>query len=99
MFSIVAHTHEQLVCLGFPVEGVSYSNETEALRIDFVGVVTDAQCQEAYSIAKDIMAQEEILRLQYEKEQEKVIRPEKIQPLVDLLISKGILTAEDISQI
>lgn len=99
MFSIVQSIHDTLNNSGIPVEGVSYNNTEDILRIDFVGVVSSEQQEQAYSIARDVISREEEMRLKYEEEKEKTITPEKMQPLVDLLLSKGIFTIDEISQL
>lgn len=94
-FNILSTIVEQCKQRGLSIIGVAHN----PFRIDFSPETTEKQKKEAHTIATDCMAREEELRVEYETEEAKKITPEKVQPLVDLLVSKGILTQEEINQL
>lgn len=94
-FNILSTIIEQCQKRGLSIIGVAHN----PLRIDFSPEMTEKQKKKAYGIATDCMAREEELRVEYETEEAKKITHEKVQPLVDLLVSKGILTEEEINQL
>ena len=91
-FSILEIIRKDCEDVGIFVSGVAHN----PLRIDFIDA-TEEQKEEAYRIASRILEREDILRSEYTKEEAKKVTPEKVQPLVDLLVSKGILTLEEIN--
>lgn len=92
-FNILSTIVEQCQQRGLSIMGVAHN----PLRIDFSPEVTEKQKKEAYGIATDCIAREEELRVEHETEEAKKVTPEKVQPLVDLLLAKGILTQEEIN--
>ena len=96
MFSIANTIHEYLKKTGLPVEGVSYSEEEDKLRIDFYEQISEEQNNTAYTTARSIIDKSDIYQAEWEQREAQKITPEKIEPLVNLLQKKGILSIDDI---
>lgn len=82
---------------GIPIYGMAYNSKEEPhIRIDFRDEATDAQKKRAWAIVEDVLANVETYKAAYEEEESKKVTPEKVQPLVDLLVAKGILTVDEL---
>lgn len=98
-FTLSTYIHSKIEEAGIPIAGVSYNSKEEPhFRIDFLDA-TEEQQQIAYAIADTAFNDREDLEAVFLAEQAKKITPEKVQPLVDLLVSKGILTEEEITSL
>lgn len=98
-FTLSTYVDQKIREAGIAIVGVSYNSKEEPhFRIDFEDT-TEEQQKQAYAIADDAFAHQDELVAAAEVEEAKRITPEKVQPLVDLLVSKGILTAEEIEKL
>lgn len=99
MFLIIQYIQKAVEDAGIHLHGVCYtSKDDNKIRLDFIDEnITQEDADRAYEIAYKVLSDQEIYRQQYEEEEAKKITPEKVQPLVDLLVAKGILTQEEIN--
>jgi len=98
-FTLSTYVDQKIREAGIAIVGVSYNSKEEPhFRIDFQDATEEQQAQ-AYAIADDAFARQDELTAAAEADEAKKITPEKVQPLVDLLVSKGILTEEEITNL
>lgn len=97
MFSLAHIITEQIQEAGIPIHGVSCGQD--GVRIDFKDEATKAQRQTAEALASTAQESQESLKLAYEAAETKKFTPEKAEKLADLLVSKGILTTEEIDEL
>lgn len=99
-FALSTVITEKIQQAGIPINGVSYNSKIEdPIRIDFTDEATDEQKSQAEAIAAECLQNKEQLQQEWEAAEASRITPEKVQPLVNLLVEKGILTEEEIASL
>jgi hypothetical protein len=92
---IIEVIHKKCLEAGLPVVGVA----SIPFRLDFEEGATKTQKKQALELAETILANKETELIEYKASAPIQITPEKITPIIDLLISKGLITREEINSL
>ena len=93
MFALSKIIYDAINAENIPISGVAYS----PLRIDFLDEATDDQKTQAETIAQTCIDNIATYQADYESNQAKIITPDKLTALVALLVSKNILTQDEVN--